>query len=117
MQYTRPKDGSASEMMWDACQGGYSSWIHCDCGKDWNPPAPYDEADWEEDTSEWFRYVEVEGRTFVADCDECCKKLARYEDWIWNNRETVRDYLSVRVNQEFKWAEQEKMLNQIAGIR
>lgn len=117
MQYTLPKDDTASGMMWDACAGGYSSWIHCDCGTDWQPPEPYDDENDSDDHGEWFRYVEVEGRTFVEQCEECCKKLARYEQWIWNNRETVRDYLSIRVNQQFKWAEQEKMLNQIAGIK
>lgn len=113
-QYTLPRDGTASDMMWDAGRGGYSSWVTCDCGTDWNPPEdlPEDEQDYE-----WFRYVEVEGRTFVESCEECCKKLARYEQWIWNHRELVRDYLRLRVDQQFKWAEQEKMLNDIAGIK
>lgn len=113
-QYTLPKDGTASGMMWDAGRGGYSSWIHCDCGTDWQPPD--DLEDIEED-HEWFRYVEVEGRTFVEQCEECCKKLARYEQWIWNQRELIRDYLSIRVNQNLKWAEQEKLLNDIAGVK
>jgi hypothetical protein len=113
-QYVLPKDGTASEMMWDAGRGGYSSWVTCDCNREWNPPEdlPDDVEDYE-----WFRYTEVEGRTFVADCEECCKKLARYEQWIWNNRELIRDYLSIRVNQQLKWAEQEKMLNDIAGVK
>jgi hypothetical protein len=114
-QYTLPKDGTASDMMWDAGRGGYSSWVHCDCGKEWNPPADLDEDDPAGD--DWFRYTEIEGRTFVADCAECCVKLARYEQWIWNNRDIIRDYLSIRVNQQLKWAEQEKLLNDIAGIR
>lgn len=119
MQYTKPKDGKASEMMWDACTGGSSSWIHCGCGTAWEPePIGDDESEEDyDDRRTWFRYVEVAGRTFVEECEECCKKLGSYEDWIWNNREVVRDYLSIRVNQEFKWAEQEKLLNQIAGIR
>lgn len=114
-QYTLPKDGTASDMMWDVGRGGYSSWVYCDCGIEWNPPEDYTEEEWE--SSRWFRYVEVEGRTFVEECDECCKKLARYEQWIWNNRELIRDYLRVRVDQQFKWAEQEKLLNDIAGIQ
>ena len=113
-QYTLPRDGTASEMMWDAGRGGYSAWLHCDCGIDWNPPEDYTEEEWE--SSRWFRYVEVEGRTFVEECAECCKKLARYEQWIWNNRELIRDYLKIRVDQQLKWAEQEKMLNDIAGF-
>jgi hypothetical protein len=114
MQYTLPKDGRASDMMWDSCTGGAGSWVECDCGITWQPP---DDLPEDTDDYDWFRYVEVEGRTFVADCDECSRKLARYEQWIWNNRSTIRDYLGTRVNQQLKWAEQEKMLNDIAGIR
>lgn len=113
-QYTLPKDGTASDMMWDSCRGGASSWVHCDCGTEWTPPEDLDEDD--EDSLNWYRYVEVEGRTYVAECEECCRKLARYEQWIWNHRELIRDYLSTRVNQQLRWAEQEKLLNTIAGI-
>jgi hypothetical protein len=114
-QYTLPKDGTASEMMWDAGRGGYSSWVHCDCGKEWNPPEELEEDD--PAGYDWFRYTEIEGRTFVEECAECCVKLARYEQWIWNNRDIIRDYLGIRVNQNLKWAEQEKLLNDIAGLR
>lgn len=126
-QYTLPKDGTASDMMWDACTGGHSSWVYCDCGKEWTPPehaatedykeSEYEECINDEDPYEWFRYVELEGKTFVEECEECCKKLARYEQWIWNNRDAIRDYLSIRVNQQLKWAEQEKLLNTIAGVK
>ncbi len=119
-QYTIPKNEEASDMFWDACQGGYSSWVHCDCGTEWTPPvhSATEDENYEdyEDHRDWFRYVELEGRTFVEQCEECCKKLGRYEQWIWNNRSTVRDYLFIRVEQQFKWAEQEKMLNEITGI-
>jgi hypothetical protein len=112
-QYTLPRDGTASGMMWDAALGGGSCWITCDCGTEWTQ----DEGVPDDEPSYWFRYVEVEGRTFVEDCDECCKKLARYEQWIWNNRELIRDYLRIRVDQQFKWAEQERLLNAIAGVK
>jgi hypothetical protein len=111
-QYTLNKDGCATEMFWDACRGGASSWVVCSCGTEWNPPEDLED----EESSGWFRYVELEGRTFVQDCDQCCEKLARYEQWIWNHREEIRDYLRIRVNQQLKWAEQEKLLNTIAGI-
>lgn len=113
-QYTLPRDGRASDMMWDSCRGGASSWIHCDCGIEWNPPEELEEAD--PAGYDWFRFVEVDGRTFVEDCAECCAKLARFEQWIWNNRELIRDYLRVRVDQQLKWAEQERLLNTIAGF-
>lgn len=113
-QYTRPRDGTASAMMWDSARGGYSAWVHCDCGTEWNQPEDRPEEEWS--SSSWFRYVEVEGRTFVEECELCCAKLAKYEQWIWNNRELIRDYLKTRVDQQFKWAEQERLLNTIAGI-
>jgi hypothetical protein len=111
-QYTKPKLDRASDMFWDALQGGASSYVICDCGTDWQPPEDLDE----EDSYDWFRYVELEGKTFVADCEACCAKLARYEQWIWNQRHEIRDYLRIRVDQQLKWAEQEKLLNTIAGI-
>lgn len=114
MGYTLPTPDRASDMFWDSLTGGGSSWVTCDCGTEWTPPEDLDEDD--DRGYDWFRYVELEGKTFVADCEECCKKLARYEQWIWNNRNTIRDYLSTRVNQELKWAEQEKVLNMLAKI-
>jgi hypothetical protein len=106
-----PNDKEASDMFWDALSGGCSSYLICACGTHWNPP---DDA--EEDSYNWFRYVELEGKTFVQDCDGCCQKLAKYEQWIWNNRHDIREYLRIRVDQHFKWAEQEKLLNSISGI-
>lgn len=122
-QYTMPKDAGnkASEMMWDVAYGGAGVHIHCDCGIDWqDEDAPMPDEDDEIDDWEnvnYFRYIELDGKTLVEECEGCQVKLARYEKWIWNNRELIRDYLSVRVNQEFKWAEQEKLLNTIAGIK
>jgi hypothetical protein len=114
-QYTLNKDGRATDMFWDACRGGGGSWVNCDCGTEWNPPEDND--DYDDESSTWYRYVGLEGRTFVEECDECCKKLARYEQWIWNHRDEIREYLRIRVEQHLKWAEQEKLLNTIAGIK
>ena len=120
MGYTLPDPNRASEMFWDSLRGGASSWITCSCGKDWNPPSSitnfHDNAVDDEDDFEWYRYVELEGKTFVQDCDECCTKLARYEQWIWNNRNDIREYLRIRVNEELKWAEYEKELNILASV-
>lgn len=101
-------------MMWDSCRGGGSSWITCDCGITWEPPEDLEEDD--DRGYDWFRYVEFNGRTFVEDCDTCSQKLAQYEQWIWENRHEIRDYLHTRVDQQLKWAEQEQLLNTIAGI-
>jgi hypothetical protein len=117
-QYTRPPEDRASDMFWDACLGGAGAWVMCSCGTEWNPEADPDDIDdsFYNDDYNTFRYVELEGKTFVEDCDECCKKLARYEQWIWNHREEIRNYLQIRVDQQLKWAEQERLLNDIAGI-
>lgn len=113
-QYTRPPQGRASDMFWDSLTGGGSSWVTCDCGTEWNVPSELEDGD--ERGYDWFRYVELDNRTFVEDCSECCAKLGKYEQWIWNNRNDIREYLRIRVDQQLKWAEQEKLLNTIAGI-
>lgn len=110
-QYTTPKDGTASGMIWDAALGGKGPWVHCSCGLDHS----VSDEEYEESNC-GFKYIELDGQTFVYDCEGCSKKLRRYEDFIWKNRNTIRRYLRIRVNQEKAWADQEKMLNDIAGI-
>jgi len=112
-QYTLPKDGNASDMMWDAGMGGGTPWVHCSCGKDHSVPADEDE----EDEYESFRYIELDGMLFVTDCDGCNTKLARYENFIWKNRDHIRRYLKTRIDQEKAWADQEYLLNTLAGIK
>ena len=119
-QYTMPKDDTASEMMWDSCESaGGSHYVECTCG---NIFAPEHDPDIGEDDINWddvesFYFVEMDSRTFVYSCKGCKEKLNRYERFIWSHRETIRNYLSTRINQEKKWADQEKMLNTIAGIK
>lgn len=110
-QFTRPDPDRASAMMWDACSGGGSAWITCRCGTDW-----YDRKLDEDDDPIYYRYVELAGHVFVEDCEGCSRELARYENWIWNNRNEIRDYLKIRVDQQLRWAEQEQLLNRIAGV-
>jgi hypothetical protein len=57
---------------------------------------------------------EINGIVFVLDCP--CNGLFRYENFIWENRATIRNYLTARVNQEYEFAEQEKSLNKLAGL-
>ena len=57
---------------------------------------------------------DIDGRTFVVDCP--CNGLRKYEDFIWDNRDAIREYLKVRIEQEARWAEQEVLLNKLAGI-
>lgn len=56
----------------------------------------------------------IDGRLYVDDCP--CNSLYKYEQFIWNERNTIRNYLKVRIEAEKKWAEQEHLLNIVAGI-
>lgn len=57
---------------------------------------------------------ELNGMAFVLDCP--CNGLYKYEVFIWAERNAIRDYLKVRIEQEHQWAEQELTLNKLAGI-
>lgn len=54
------------------------------------------------------------GIAFVLECP--CNGLWKYENFIWNNKNEIRDYLKVRIEQEFEWAQQELTKNKLAGI-
>jgi hypothetical protein len=101
-------------MMWDAGRGGAGPYVHCSCGKDHSLPG--DLSDDEYDAAESFEYIELDGQLFVYECEGCEKKLLKYENFIWDNRNHFREYLKIRINQEKAWADQEKMLNALAGI-
>jgi hypothetical protein len=57
---------------------------------------------------------EMNGIMFVIDCP--CNGLYRYEAFIWENKDTIRNYLKVRIEQEHQWAEEQLTLNKLAGI-
>lgn len=116
MNYTLP-DKVASEMMWDAGLGGAGPYVHCSCGKDHSVDILEDEQEsWDVDSQDMFEYVELDGQLFVYDCDGCKEKLLKYERFIWNNRDMIRRYLKIRIDQELNWAEQENLRNVLAGI-
>ena len=112
MNYTESKGGKASDMMWDAGLGGGGPYVYCSCGKDHSVSAEEEE----DDDYESFEYIEMDGQLFVYDCEGCETKLARYENFIWQNRNHIRRYLKIRIDQEKVWADQEKLLNELAGI-
>lgn len=114
MQYTRHKSDTASAIMWDAGLGGGGPWVHCSCGKDHSVPC--DDEDDYDNSEDCFEYIELDGQLFVYGCEGCEKKLLKYEHFIWQNRDMIRRYLKLRIDQEKAWADQEKMLNDIAGI-
>ena len=111
-QYTRGKGDKASNMMWDAGLGGGGPWVHCACGKDHS----LSDEEFEEAGYQGFDYIELDGQLFVYGCEGCEQKLLRYEHFIRRNKDHIRRYLKVRVDQEKAWADQQKMLNDIAGI-
>ena len=105
--YTEPTE-KASDMMWDAGLGGGGSCVHCSCGKDHSV---------QEDSNDSFGYIELGGMLFVYECEGCAKSLLKYEKFIWSNRRLIREYLRIRVDQEKAWADQEEVLNVLAGIK
>ena len=131
------QDKKPSEMFIRALEGGGSSSIYCNCGRTHYAPSNLYDSDDENDYTDMlndalaeqkkdpegvvinyeddFVYAkEIDGKTFVVDCP--CNGLRRYEDWIWNNRNSIRDYIKFRVDQELKWAEEEKVLNKLKGF-
>ena len=113
--YTEPTDGKASLMMWDACLSGSGPYVHCSCGIDHYDKNATTE-DIENNTVETYDYSELDGQTFVYECTGCNERLAKYERFVWANRDNIRRYLSTRINQEKAWADHEVALNKLAGI-
>lgn len=54
------------------------------------------------------------GINFVVDCP--CNGLHRYETFIWAEKNSIREYLKRRVDQELEWWQQEKTKNLLQGI-
>ena len=131
MQYTSPNKDTASEMFFDAQERGWGScFVECRCGVqhyavDWhrdyeeNIPDETDEGDFpvkHHHNCDSIGYFEFIGQHFVYGCEGCSKYLRRYEDFIWQERNTIRNYLKIRIDQEKKWADQENLKNILAGI-
>lgn len=57
---------------------------------------------------------DIGGISFVVDCP--CNGLYKYEQFIWNNRNSIRDYIYERVKEEYELAQQELTRNKLAGI-
>lgn len=131
MQYTLPDDKTSSEMFFDAQEHAYGGiYTECRCGiqhyavdsryiEEWEFPAVIpDETDeikhhHDCDSVGHFEFI---GQNFVHGCEGCSKYLRRYEDFIWAERDTIRNYLKIRIDQEKKWADQEHLKNVLAGI-
>jgi len=127
--YVKPENGKCSEMFWDAQDRAYGGvYVECRCRIDHyavesfymdedDPPFPP-----ESDTvrhhgdCDSIGHFEFIGQTFVYGCDSCSQYLRRYEDFIWAERDTIRNYLKIRIDQEKKWADQEHLRNILAEI-
>lgn len=63
---------------------------------------------------DFVRTKELNGISFVIGCP--CNGLAKYEKFIWAERDSIRNYLQARINHEFELAQQEKVFNKVAGF-
>ena len=136
MKYSTAED-KPSQMFVDALRGGGASCVHCNCGRTHYAPSNLYDSDDEDDYTnalndalaeqkknpegvvinyedDFIFAKDIDGKTFVVDCP--CNGLTKYENFIWANRDSVREYLKVRVAQEALWAEQEVVKNKLAGI-
>jgi len=133
MQYVAPMDGEASDMFWDAQSRQYGAvYFECRCGiqhyavdsrhitdEDSPIPAEVSEGDFRvqhHHNCDNIISAEFVGQILVYECDGCSKFLRKYEDFIWNQRDTIRNYLKIRIDQEKLWADQEHLKNVLAGI-
>ena len=126
-----------SRMFVDALRGGGASSVYCMCGRQHYAPENLldseDETDYpnmladvmaeqEKDPdgviihrdTDFVYAKDIGDRTYVVDCP--CNGLRKYEEFIWENRDSIRTYLKARVEQEARWAEQELIKNKLAGL-
>lgn len=54
------------------------------------------------------------GINFVVSCP--CNGLQRYERFIWAEKDSIREYLKRRIDQEYEWWKQQKTKNELQGI-
>ena len=112
MGYIKRDDNKATDMMWDAALGGGGPWVHCGCGIDHSMT----DEEFVDGGYNGFRYSNLNEIAFVQGCSGCEERLGKYERFIWDNRDAIRRYLKIRIDQEKAWADQEHLLNTLAGI-
>lgn len=138
--YTLKDDGRPSEMFLDSFTHGFGSdEMTCDfCGKhhmcpdnEYSDRTLDDKQSFKEYCEEYHKAhptksvlhydvdsvmgYQLAGRTFVVECE--CEGPAKYENFIWAERDVIRRYLKIRIDKEVEWAEGEKTLNILAGIK
>ena len=137
----RKDDTPPSDMFLDAMSemGGGSDEVECGwCGRThFAPDAEWHERDDDDQGKGWKEYCEdshkknPDGVVLHYDCDgisyrefnginfvlTCpCNGLTRYENFIWGHKDTIRNYLKVRIEHEYQLAQQQLTLNKLAGI-
>ena len=126
-----------SRMFLNSITGGGSTEVTCNCGRRHYATKGFDYCDSQEDyeialktcleeqkndpdgvvidyDDDCVYYKELGGQAFVVHCP--CNGLRRYEDFIWGNRNSMREYYKFRVENEAKWSEAELIKNRLAGI-
>lgn len=135
MQYVLPDSGKTSEMFYDAQARAYGGvYTECRCGIQHYAVDSRYAHEYDEDAlippesnegnfpvkhhhgCDSVGHFEFIGQNFVYGCDGCSKYLRKYEDFIWQERDTIRNYLKIRIDQEKQWADQEHLKNILAGI-
>ena len=56
----------------------------------------------------------LNGTSFVLGCP--CNGLRRYEQFIWEHKNTIRKYLKARIELEHRLAEEQLTINRLMGI-
>jgi hypothetical protein len=59
-------------------------------------------------------YKVINGLKFVVDCE--CNMLRKYEDFIWNQKDVIRQYLKDRIADEYRLAQEQLNINKLMGI-
>lgn len=135
ISYANAMVDEPSDFFTNQLMGGGSAHLTCQCGKEHYCPDTMFRDEWESDLlPSWSEhckqaklenpdnvmlhygydsvtYNEIDGKGFVYGCTCYNKGLAKYENWIWSNRDIIRNYLKARVEYEYKLAQHEKTMN------
>lgn len=134
-------DKKPSQRFLDSLRGGGQSQVECGCGRThyavWSDDdelpeeggasyhayliseAEYHKKDNPEGVIIEYEYSSIEykdlnSQLWVYDCP--CNKLAIYETFIWEDKDSIRRYLKSRIDYEYQMAQEQLTLNVLAGI-
>ena len=125
MQYTLPDD-IASDMFLDSRREAVGTlYMTCYCGimhyatrqrydVTVNFPLESDKVKHHDDADYIISY-EIDNKFFVMGCRTCDSYQKKYENFIWEHRDLIQNYLKIRSDQEKKWTEQEKLKKMLSN--